>query len=346
MTRFLLTILALLALAGLALAARTPPSGYGPGVGLRPAYGGLAWKPAPPVGMAPGVPATWEADHRATQDPSGAGQHEDAVAVNPHNPDNAIVVARDFRGNNRNYLDATTDGGVTWTEQLFPRPSPDLPYDLDPAIFFRPDGRAYLLSSSFTDWPNGGVYIAWSDDGGLTWSPLVQITPPTGHFDDKSWLAFDTTGGPHSGSIYVTWTRFGNAEIFLARSTDGGVTWSPAVQVSNGASAINNDGPQPVVLPDGTLLILFLHDANPGALGTLTKAVSTDGGQTFAPNTPLFPIQQSPFTLPGENWRIFTYHSLAYDPVRGWLTVIWPDYRDGATEGINILTSRSTDAGA
>jgi hypothetical protein len=290
---------------------------------------------------------TWEQDHRATQDASGAGQQEPAIAANPLNLDNAVVVAKDYRsGVSRNYIDTTTDGGVTWLEQPFPRPNPDLPSDIDPAVFFRPDGRAYITWTSFSDFGHGGLFCSWSDDGGLTWSTALPITPADGHFDDKPWLAFDTTGGPHSGTIYAAWTRFGNAELAFARSTDGGATWSTPIFASNGSSAINNDGAQPLVLPDGTLLIMFLHNTSPGIVGTLTLAVSTDGGATFLPNTPLFDVQQAPYTLPGEQWRNFTYHSLVYDRPRGWLHVIWPDYRDNTTEGVNILYSRSTDTGA
>ena len=101
-----------------------------------------------------------------------------------------------------------------------------------------------------------------------------------------------------------------------------------------------------VVLPDGSLLIVFLHDASPGQQGTLVLARSTDGGATFAPNATLFAIQQAPFMLPGEHWRQFTYHSLAYDPARSGLILVWPDYRDAAANGEDILFSRSTDTGA
>jgi hypothetical protein len=292
--------------------------------------------------------AAWEPDRRATQDPSGAGQHETLIAVNPLDAGNAVVVVKDYRvaGVERNYLDTTTDGGLTWQEQPFPRPVPDLPTDTDPTVFFRRDGRAYLVWTSSRDFSSGGLFCAWSDDGGLTWTTPVAITPPQAHFDDKAWLAFDATGGSRDGTIYAAWTRFGNAEIVAARSTDGGATWGQTQIISNGASTLNNDGAQPLVLPDGSVIIVFLHDASPGQQGSLVLARSTDGGVSWLPNVPLFAIVQPPFTLPGENWRIFTYHSLAYDPVRGWLTVIWPDYRDGATEGINILLSRSTDQGA
>lgn len=290
----------------------------------------------------------WESDTRVTQETGGAGQDETQVSVNPLNRNNAVVVTKDFRipSTQRNYIDTTTDGGATWLEQPFPRPNPDLPEDIDPSVFFRPDGRVYIIWTSSSDFNHGGLFLSWSDDGGLTWRPSVTVTPPEGQFDDKPWLAFDTTGGPYNGTIYAFWTHFGDIQISSARSIDGGLTWSAPVFVSNGSYAMNNDGAQPVVLPNGTILVVFLHDANPGSTGTLVLARSTNGGLTFEPNQPLFTIQQPPFMLPGEVWRLYTYHSLAYDPVRGWLTVIFPDYRDASTEGINILLSRSTDGGA
>jgi hypothetical protein len=297
-----------------------------------------------------GVPVApaWEQDRRATQEAGGAGQNEPLIAANPFDVDNAIVVTKDFRfgAYSINHIDTTTDGGLTWLEQPFPELEPSITAHTDPAVFFGPDGRAYLLWTGIVNWPNAGIYTSWSDDGGLNWSPAVAITPPSGHFDDKAWMAFDATGGPRNGTIYVAWTRFGKAEIWAARSTNRGATWSVPVQVSQGAWASGNDGAQMVVLPDGTLVVVFLHDASPGQIGTLVLTSSTDGGQTFSPNTPLFTIQQPPYNLPGEVWRIFTYHSLARDPVRGWLTMIWQDYRYAQSNGIDILMSRSTDDGA
>src|SRR5688500_14417115 len=289
------------------------------------ALGGLSVAGAfAPTGVLP--PLAWEGDLRATQDASGAAQNETHIAANPLDPENAIVVTKDFRtgARSRNYIDTTTDGGATWVEQLVPRPNPDLPEDIDPAVFFRSDGRAYLIWTSSSDFTHGGLFLSWSDDGGLTWVPAVVVTPPEGYFDDKVWLAFDETGGPYHGTIYAFWTRFGKAEILSARSTDDGVTWSQPVQVSTGKSAIHNDGAQPVVLPDGSLLVLFIHDYSPGIQGTFTIARSTDGGATFSPNVPLFTVEQTPLLLPGEGWRIFTYHSLVYEPVRDVLVMIWP----------------------
>src|SRR5438045_326839 len=131
----------------------------------------------------------WEQDRRATQDPTGAGQNETAVAANPLDADNAVVVAKDYRDGPavRDYVDTTTDGGQTWLEQPFPLPNPAVPNFTDPAAFFRRDGRAYIVWTSSGDFQHGGLFVAWSTDMSLTWSAPLAITLPARHLHGKAW---------------------------------------------------------------------------------------------------------------------------------------------------------------
>ena len=47
----------------------------------------------------------------------------------------------------------------------------------------------------------------------------------------------DVSGGPNNGTIYVNWSdqRNGasNTDVFLAKSSDGGKTWTAPVKVNN-----------------------------------------------------------------------------------------------------------------
>lgn len=294
-----------------------------------------AWLPFAPL---------WDPDRRATQEPGANPQNETAIAVNPLNPNNAIVVTRDFRTGIRNYIDTTTDGGQTWYEQPYPMPDTTLPYGIDPAVIFRADGTAYIAGTSFNGFDRSGLLFAASTDGGLTWPRTTFATPPGAYFDDKEWFALDETGGPNQGNIYLPYVRFGNAELYFTRSTDSGNSWSPAQLISQGEHLSFNDNPQPVVLPDGTLLVIFFHDVSETE-ASLVATRSTDGGVTFGSNVPVLTIRKPPFYLPGENWRIYTYHSLARDPISGALVMVWHDYRNGASNGIDIVMSRSTDGG-
>ena len=122
--------------------------------------------------------------------------------------------------------------------------------------------------------------------------PLTPVTPIGGRFDDKPWLAFDETGGPYDGNIYVHFTRFGSAGIFGTRSTDGGATWLPPIMISTGALSDNNDGAQPTVLPDGSVVTIWLHDLS-AETAMLALSRSTDGGATWTPPAPAIPDSQA-----------------------------------------------------
>ena len=117
---------------------------------------------------------------------------------------------------------------------------------------------AYLgVSSSFCE---HGIFVSRSSNG-LTWTrPAVPpLLPPAGAFtpaywdrykdcsifNDKPWLAVDTSGGPHDGRVYATWTRFRfkrqrflESPIFMAYSDDNGVNWSTPMEVSGSSNAL------------------------------------------------------------------------------------------------------------
>jgi hypothetical protein len=89
------------------------------------------------------------------------------------------------------------------------------------------------------------VYVARSDDGGLTWSPpaLVDDERP-GEVDRyHQWIRVD----PSNGDVVVTFkdsrndsTRAG-ADVYLRRSTDGGASWEPALRLSSATSRSTNN---------------------------------------------------------------------------------------------------------
>src|SRR6266540_2967423 len=82
-------------------------------------------------------------------------------------------------------------------------------------------GEVYVV----WDWEHTDVFFAKSSDGGLTWSnPPIQIS--TDFTTASSWspaVAVDA-----AGSLYVVWydARSGDGDIYFARSTDGGATWT------------------------------------------------------------------------------------------------------------------------
>jgi hypothetical protein len=79
------------------------------------------------------------------------------------------------------------------------------------------------------------VFIAKSIDGGQNWSAQRKVNDDAALADHfNQWLAVD----PADGSVNLSWNDTRNdptrvsTDIFYARSTDGGVTFGPNVQVT------------------------------------------------------------------------------------------------------------------
>jgi hypothetical protein len=108
--------------------------------------------------------------------------------------------------------------------------------------------------------------VSRSTDG-VNWGPPVNVN--TGD-DDKEWIGCDNgLTSPFFGHCYMSWNDFGNGRTLTSVSTDGGSTWGA------GVPAIQMSGVQPLVQPNGTLII-----AGEGGAG-MVAIRSTDGGVTY-----------------------------------------------------------------
>ena len=166
--------------------------------------------------------------------------------------------------------------------------------------------------------PNGEIYVSWAGPEGLvfdrsldqgeTWlDEDIFIADFPGGWDYNipginrcnglPITVCDLSGGQHNGNIYVNWTDQGNGtddtDVWLAKSTDGGDTWSEPVRV-------NDDGPgkhqfftwMSVDQVTGYLWFVWYDRRNYDDTNTdVYMAVSTDGGETFIN----FPVSEEPF---------------------------------------------------
>ncbi len=194
------------------------------------------------------------------------------------------------------YFARTTDGGQTW------EPARNI-YDPGPTnqtinnvIVVLADGT---LLDTFTHINFGGsqaystLGFIRSSDHGATWSTPVTVAedlsvgvtdPQTGDtIRDGSGLA-DVTVGPN-GSLYMVWqdARFSKGDhdgIAFSKSSDGGNTWSPPVEV-NGRPEVQAFTPSVTVKADGTIGVTyydFRYNTGDSSLPTtLWLAQSTDG---------------------------------------------------------------------
>jgi hypothetical protein len=150
---------------------------------------------------------------------------------------------------------------------------------------------------------NGSLYVFWQNGGSIqfnrstngggsfagaaTIASYVGLSEPNFRRPTYPSGAVDTSSGPNDGYVYVVWhsATHGDADVFLARSTNGGTSWSAPIRVNNDAVGNGRDQFMPWVAVDekGTVAVKFFdrrHDPL-NQRQHLFIATSNDGGQTF-----------------------------------------------------------------
>jgi hypothetical protein len=187
------------------------------------------------------------------------------------------------------------DGGRTWTSGFVPPVSAAVPFTLgDPALAIDRGGNIFYASLGLIakgTQIRGALIINKSTDHGSSFGNATVVAIDDG--SDKEWLAIGPDPEtPSRDNLYVTWTSFvANArgqtigsELWLARSIDGGLTWSSKklfapVDDRRNSSFIQFSNPV-VDASTGRLYIPFLHFSDTDA-DNVRVLVSDDGGQTF-----------------------------------------------------------------
>ena len=207
-------------------------------------------------------------------------QHRTEVEPDTFTSGNTIVsafqVGRVFGGGSSNIGWATsTNGAASWTNGFLPGITTNAGGTYgqasDPSVAFDARHNVWLISSLGLRGSGTDVLTSRSTNRGLTWGN--PITTATGSLD-KNWIVCDNTASsPFFGTCYTQYdvTNSGNA-IRMRRSTDGGLTWGPALGSSSGASGL---GGQPVVRPNGTVIVPYLSGSQ------IRSFRSIDGGASW-----------------------------------------------------------------
>jgi BNR repeat-like domain len=178
------------------------------------------------------------------------------------------------------------DGGVTWNSPGF---LPGMTFSAgaaspfervsDASVAYDAMHNTWMISSipllPSTSVPT--VFVNRSTDDGRTWSPPVQIPPPAAHSVDldKNWTVCDNgAASPFRGHCYTELDNFGEGDReLMSTSTDGGLTWSVPIETAGHDKGL---GGQPVVQPDGTVVVPF--ESLDGKIAAFT---SDDGGNSW-----------------------------------------------------------------
>jgi hypothetical protein len=111
----------------------------------------------------------------------------------------------------------------------------------DPDLAFDAQGRLYfghLVIGSGAGSRRVAVEQWNPKTGAIIGAPSVIPSTPGQSNDDKPFLAADANANsPHANNLYVVWDRFGVTpgqwEVYFARSTDQGQTWTNVQQLSH-----------------------------------------------------------------------------------------------------------------
>lgn len=141
----------------------------------------------------------------------------------------------------------------------------------------------------------GGTFGAQSSAtatqvGGFTSIPAQPIRS----IDAEAGLAWDRSGGPFQGRVYLMYTDRLNTssvdtDVYLRHSDDGGATWSAPVRVNDDPVGNGKSQFLPRISLDQTTgyIAVSFYDCRDSANNTTTEfwaAVSTNGGVSFLPN--------------------------------------------------------------
>lgn len=135
------------------------------------------------------------------------------------------------------------------------------------------------------------LYIAYSSDGGSTWSSPIKVNDGTSKFERVigAYPAVDH----NNGVVYDSWHDYAKNIIFVDKSSNGGVSWGKDVAAATTHAGFGTDigcvggrsqGPAHAVKvgPSGTLYLVYADPVGVARGFDILLTKSTDGGGTWS----------------------------------------------------------------
>jgi hypothetical protein len=245
----------------------------------------------------------------------------------------------------------STNAGRTWRPGLLPG-VPGAGAASDPVVAYDALHGRWLIATLVPDVAGQSALAVSASVDGFAWeAPVTAVSyprnPNTGTALDKQWLTCDNgRASPFSGHCYLAYTDVAHdtdpdhqgSHIGVQSSSDGGRTWSAPVLLPVNANIVS-PGVQPVVRPNGELVVVFFED------GMAEAIRSNDGGVTFSERELISSLVFHGRPITPNRLRVFSLPTATVDAA-GVVYVAWLDCRFRAQCATDdIVWSRSTAAG-
>ncbi|MBL4847580.1 MAG: exo-alpha-sialidase [Planctomycetes bacterium] len=177
----------------------------------------------------------------------------------------------------------STDGGATWTSEVFINDDGDTSRQLDPEVALLTSGA---IAVAWEDRRTGNydVFFTRSTDGGATWATNTRIDDGPGAANQES---PSLVAGP-AGQVVCVWEDFrtpaNNYDIYVARSSDEGATWSAGARVDDATGTRAQRSASLAIDSSGNLSCAWIDTRNRWS-DDVYVTQSTDGGVTWSANT-------------------------------------------------------------
>jgi hypothetical protein len=303
------------------------------------------------------APVVVESNALVSQDHSPIiERNSPSMAMNPVQRTNMVVVDRVDRPDYTAGVHVSNDGGVTWQDVGLKLPTGNKGKLFAPTAVYDAKGILYVSYVTLSGPGNSpdSLWLTRSGDGGLTFDEPSKVAGPNTF---QTQLAVDMK----SGRLFSAWLQSDpvatmcllcfaetGLPIVVSRSDDGGRTWSPPAQVSDGGRA-RIGAPSLAVDSDGNPNVLYLDygadrvdwENLPGTYDgkfALVLARSTDKGLRFQPGKVV-----DADIVPPARFLVYLPVSPGFAVGKdGTMVATWADGRNGDPD---ILLRRSTDNG-
>lgn len=279
---------------------------------------------------------------RVNDDPPGTSWHgirssgQHGIACRG---DTVYVVFADQRDIRAVYFSRSTDAGQTWSQNIRIGGGMQDFRGHWASIALDAQGDVFVAWESLEPEATRNIYFVKSTDAGISWSDSVLVNDTTRSLQWHPSIAVDSSGQ----KVFIAWadTRslappIPNYDIYFARSTDGGLTFSPSIRVDDTGSDPSWQLRASVgCTRSGDTVYVAWDDERNDSPVDVYFARSIDAGSTFEPN---ILVNDTVGIVDNPQWNPSLWVSSS-----GHIYVVWMDFRSGAN--YQVYFDKSVDGG-